>query len=153
MANTYTQMYVQIIFAVKGRRNLISETHRDEIEKYICGVINNNKSKPLAIYCNPDHIHVLIGMNPSLSISDLVRDIKANSSRWINEKKWISEQFRWQEGYGAFTYSKSQLDSVIKYIIGQPEHHKKWSFKHEYLELLKKYEIEFDEKYLFEWYQ
>ncbi len=153
MANTYTQMYVQIIFAVKGRRNLISETHRDEIEKYICGVINNNKSKPLAIYCNPDHIHVLIGMNPSLSISDLVRDIKANSSRWINEKKWISEQFRWQEGYGAFTYSKSQLDSVIKYIIGQPEHHKMWSFKHEYLELLKKYEIEFDEKYLFEWYQ
>ena len=122
-------MYVQIIFAVKGRRNLISETHRDEIEKYICGVINNNKSKPLAIYCNPDHIHVLIGMNPSLSISDLVRDIKANSSRWINEKKWISEQFRWQEGYGAFTYSKSQLDSVIKYIIDQPEHHKMWSFK------------------------
>ena len=122
-------MYVQIIFAVKGRRNLISETHRDEIEKYICGVINNNKSKPLAIYCNPDHINVLIGMNPSLSISDVVRDIKANSSRWINEKKWISEQFRWQEGYGAFTYSKSQLDSVIKYIIDQPEHHKMWSFK------------------------
>ena len=108
MANTYTQMYVQIVFAVKGRKNLIIETYRDEIEKYICGIINNNKSKPLAIYCNPDHIHILIGMNPSTSLSDLVRDIKANSSRWINEKKWLSEPFRWQEGYGGFTYSKSQ---------------------------------------------
>lgn len=146
-------MYVQIIFAVKGRRNLIRETHSDEIEKYICGIINNNKSKPLAIYCNPDHIHILVGMNPSVALSDLVRDIKANSSRWINDKKWISEQFRWQEGYGGFTYSKSQLDTVIKYILRQPEHHKKWSFKQEYLELLKRFEVEFEEKYLFEWYE
>ena len=152
MANTYTQMYVQIVFAVKGRKNLIIETYRDEIEKYICGIINNNKSKSLAIYCNPDHIHILIGMNPSMSLSDLVRDIKANSSRWINEKKWLSEPFRWQEGYGGFTYSKSQWDAVIKYIMRQPEHHQKCSFKQEYLEYLKTYDINFEEKYLFEWY-
>ena len=149
MANTYTQMYVQIVFAVKGRKNLIIETYGDEIEKYICGIINNNKSKSLAIYCNPDHIHILIGMNPSTSLSDLVRDIKANSSRWINEKKWLSEPFRWQEGYGGFTYSKSQWDAVIKYIIRQPEHHQKCSFRQEYLEYLKTYDINFEEKYLF----
>lgn len=151
MANTFTQMYVQVIFAVKGRENLISEIHRKEIEKYICGIINNSKSKPIAIYCNPDHVHILIGMNPSLSLSDLVRDIKANSSRWINQKRWINAQFRWQEGYGAFTYSKSHVDKVVKYILKQPEHHKNWSFKQEYLELLKLFEIEFEEKYLFEW--
>ena len=153
MANTYTQIYVQIVFAVKGIKNLIAETHRDDIEKYICGIINNNKSKPLAIYCNPDHIQVLIGMNPSLSISDLVRDIKANSSRWINKNHWISDEFRWQDGYGAFTYSKSQLDKIITYILRQPEHHQKLSFKQEYLEFLKIYEIEFEERYLFEWYE
>src|SRR5690606_30483115 len=106
---TFTQMYVQVIFAVKGRGNLISEIHREEIEKYICGIINNSKSKPIAIYCNPDHVHILIGMNPSLPLSDLVRDIKANSSRWINQKRWTNPQFRWQEGYGAFTYSKSHV--------------------------------------------
>ncbi|MBO3099925.1 IS200/IS605 family transposase [Gelidibacter pelagius] len=153
MANTFTQMYVQIVFAVKGRKNLIPEIHREEIEKYICGIINNCKSKPLAIYCNPDHVHILIGMNPSLSLSDLIRDIKANSSRWINQKRWINAQFRWQEGYGAFTYSKSHIDKVVKYILRQPQHHKTQSFKQEYLELLKLYEIEFEEKYLFEWYE
>lgn len=153
MANTFTQMYVQIVFAVKGRQHLISESHREELEKYICGIINNNKSKPIAIYCNPDHTHILIGMNPAVSLSDLVRDIKANSSRWINQKRWITGQFRWQEGYGAFSYSKSHLDKVIDYILKQPEHHVKRSFKEEYLELLRAYEIEFEEKYLFEWYE
>ncbi|RXJ45811.1 IS200/IS605 family transposase [Gelidibacter gilvus] len=145
MANTFTQMYVQVIFAVKGRENLISEIHREEIEKYSCGIINNNKSKPIAIYYNPDHVHILIGMNPSLSFLDLVRDIKADSSRWINQKRRINGQFRWQEGYGAFTYSKSHVDKVVKYIWRQSEHHKKLSFKQEYLELLKRYDIEFEE--------
>ena len=152
MANTYTQIYVQIVFAVKGRENLIHEKHRDELEKYICGIVNNKESKPLAIYCNPDHLHILIGLNPNTSVSDITRDIKANSSKWINEKKFIVGKFSWQEGYGAFTYAKSQIDAVAKYIHNQPQHHQKKSFKEEYLAILNKAEIEFEEKYLFEWY-
>ncbi|MBK8982864.1 MAG: IS200/IS605 family transposase [Ignavibacteria bacterium] len=153
MANTYTQLYVQIIFAVKHRENVIQEKYRIEVEKYICGIIKNNKSKPLAIYCNPDHIHILIGLHPTLAVSDFTRDIKANSSNFINEKKWFSRKFNWQDGYGAFTYSKSQLDNVIKYILNQPNHHRKKTFKEEYLSFLKAFEIEYDEKYLFEWYE
>jgi len=152
MANTYTQLYVQIVFAVKGRQNLIIEKHRDRVEKYICGIVNNQRSKPLAIYCNPDHVHVLIGLHPTISISDIARDIKANSSKWINENYWIPNQFRWQEGYGAFSYSKSQLDSVIKYILNQPQHHKKKTFKEEYLKMLNDLDIQYDHQYLFEWY-
>lgn len=152
MANTYTQNYVQIIFAVNGRFNFIRENLWDEVEKYICGIIKNNKSKPLSIYCNPDHVHVLIGLHPAISISDMTRDIKAGSSKFINEKKLISSKFRWQDGFGSFTYSKSQIDSVVKYILNQPIHHKKRSFKDEYLTILKKLEIEYDERYLFEWY-
>jgi REP element-mobilizing transposase RayT len=129
MPNTYTQLYVHIIFAVKGRQNLIPDKHREELEKYICGIIKNKKSKPLAIYCNPDHPHILIGLHPSISVSDITRDIKANSSKFINEKKWIKKKFQWQDGFGAFTYAKSQLDSVIKYILNQPHHHKKKSFR------------------------
>ena len=120
MANTYTQAYVQIIFAVKGRQNLIIEKFRPEVEKYICGIIKNLKSKPLAIYCNPDHVHILIGIHPTIAIAEMARIIKANSSKWINEKQWIRGKFRWQEGYGAFTYSKSQID--LKYIMNQPIH-------------------------------
>ena len=152
MANTYTQIYVQIVFAVKGRENLIHEKHRDELEKYICGIVNNKGSKPLAIYCNPDHLHILIGLKSNTSVSDITRDIKANSSKWINEKKFIVGKFSWQEGYGAFTYAKSQIDAVAKYIHNQPQHHQKKSFKEEYLAILNKAEIEFEEKYLFEWY-
>ena len=151
MANTYTQTYVQIIFAVKGRQNLIKEKNREAVEKYICGIIKNNKSKPLAIYCNPDHVHVLIGWHPSVSISEMARDIKANSSKWINEQKMIQGKFSWQVGYGAFTYSKSQIDAVCIYIHNQPEHHKKTTFKEEYLLFLQKFEIEYNEKYLFDW--
>ena len=128
MANTYTQIYVQIVFAVKGRQNLISEKNREQLEKYICGIISNKKSKPIAIYCNPDHTHILIGLHPTISISEIARDIKTNSSKWINDKKWIVGKFRWQEGYGAFTYSKSQIDVVVKYILNQPIHHKKTSY-------------------------
>lgn len=153
MANTYTQMYVQIVFAVEHRANLIAEAHRDEIEKYICGAISNKKSKPLAIYCNPDHTHILLGLHPTVSVSDLTRDIKANSSKFINEKKWLRGKFNWQEGFGAFTYSKSQIDAVVKYILNQPVHHRKRTFKDEYLTLLKNFDVEYDEQYLFEWYE
>ena len=144
-------MYVQIVFAVKGRQNLIVENNREHLEKYICGIISNNESKPLAIYCNPDHVHILIGLHPSISVSNIARDIKASSSKWINENSWIKGQFRWQEGYGAFTYSKSQIDSVIKYILNQPNHHKKVNFKEEYLNILNNFKIDFNERYLFEW--
>ena len=150
MANTYTQLYVHLVFAVKGRLNLIVENHREELEKYICGIISNKKSKPLAIYCNPDHTHILIGLHPSVSISDVARDIKANSSRFINEKKWIKGKFNWQEGFGAFTYSKSHIDNVVRYILNQPNHHKQTTFRDEYIEFLNKFGIEYDEKYLFE---
>lgn len=153
MANTYTQLYVQIIFVVKGRENLIAEQHREELEKYICGIINNKKSKPLAVFCNPDHTHILIGLHPSISVSDITRDIKANASKFINEKKWIRGKFNWQDGFGAFSYARSQIDKVVKYISNQPFHHKKKTFKEEYLEFLKKFQIDFDAQYLFEWYE
>ena|SRR5690606_9656897 len=125
MANTYTQILVQIIFSVQGRQNLIAEKYREQIEKYICGIISNKQSKPLAIYCNPDHCHVLIGLHPDISISEMVRDVKAGSLKWINENHWIAGKFAWQKGYGAFTYARSQLNTVVQYIDKQPEHHRK----------------------------
>lgn len=152
MANTYTQLYIQVVFAVKGRENLISEKNRIELEKYICGIVNNKKSKPLAIYCNPDHLHLLIGLHPTIAVSDITRDIKASSSKFINDKKWMPGKFQWQDGFGAFTYSKSQIDDMVKYILNQSMHHKKNTFKEEYLSMLQKAEIEYDEKYLFEWH-
>lgn len=151
MANTYSQIYIQIVFAVKGRENLIKETFRDELEKYICGIVNGKNQKVLAVYCVPDHTHLLLSIKPNISISDLVRDIKVNSSGLINDRKFLRSKFHWQEGFGAFSYSKSHLDNVIKYIISQPEHHQKKTFKVEYLEFLKKFEVEYDERYLFEW--
>lgn len=152
MPNTYTQLYVQIVFSVKGRHNFILEDHRLELEKYICGIILNKKCKPLALYCNPDHIHIFLGLHPAISVSDITRDIKANSSKFINEKKWIKGKFFWQDGFGAFTYSKSHIDGVVKYILNQKEHHKKRTFKDECISLLKKFEIDYDDNYLFEWY-
>jgi len=153
MANTYSQMYVQVVFAVLGRTNVIKEIHRIELEKYICGIISNNKCKPLVLFCNPDHTHVLLGLHPIASVSDITHDIKASSSKFINDKKWVLGKFAWQDGFGSFTYSKSQIDNVSKYILNQAEHHKKRSFKEEYLSILQKNEVEFDERYLFEWYE
>jgi REP element-mobilizing transposase RayT len=152
MANTYTQLYVQIIFAVQGRLNLIHEKSRNELEKYMCGIVSNNKSKALALYCNPDHVHFLIGLHPTMSVSDMAREIKANSTSFINDKKWIMGKFCWQDGFSAFTYSKSQIDVVSKYILNQPQHHKKRTFREEYLDLLKKWEMQFDDRYVFEFY-
>lgn len=151
MPNTYTQIYIQIVFAVKGRQNLIAKKNREELHKYITGIIQNRDHKLLSIFCMPDHTHLLIGLKPSQSISDLVRDVKAGSSGFINEKRWVMGKFSWQEGYGAFSYSKSQLNDVIKYIQNQEEHHHKKTFKEEYFEFLNKFEIEYNEAYLFEW--
>ena len=151
MPNSYTQLYVQLVFAVKGRNSLIKESFRDELQMYITGIVNQVGHKPLAIYCMPDHLHFLIGLNPNLTISDLVNKIKTSSNKFIKDKKFVKTKFEWQRGYGAFTYSKSALDKVVKYILNQPEHHKKRTFKEEYILLLKKFEIEYEEKYLFEW--
>ena len=153
MSNTYSQIYIHIVFTVKGRRNLISPQYRDELQKYISGIINHRKQKMLSIFCMPDHTHLLVGLNPSIAISDLVRDIKYGSSNFINDNQWVQRAFNWQEGFGAFSYSRSQIDDVIKYIQNQELHHKKKSFKEEYLEFLKKFGIKYDEKYLFEFIQ
>ncbi len=151
MANTYTQLYVHIVFVVSDRQNLIKEENRIPLEKYITGIVNNHKSKTLAIYCNPDHTHIFIGLHPDISVSEMARLIKTNSSKWINNNKWSEFHFEWQQGFGAFTYSKSQINNVVNYILNQAEHHKKRSFKDEYIDLLKKFEIDYNEKYLFKW--
>ncbi|MGH7596056.1 MAG: IS200/IS605 family transposase [bacterium] len=151
MANTYTQIYIHVVFAVQGRQNLIPKEHKEELHKYITGIVQNKKQKLIAINSMPDHIHIFIGMKPSIALSDLVRDIKNNSSNFINEKKWIRGKFSWQEGFGAFSYGHSQIDVVVKYIQNQEEHHTKKTFKEEYLEMLKKFDVEYDERYLFKW--
>lgn len=153
MANTNTQMFVQIVFAVSGRTNVIREIHREELEKNICGIVANKKCKSLAIYCNPDHAHIMVGLHPTVAVSDLTRDIKASSSKFINDKKWIVGKFAWQDGFGAFTYSKSQIDRVVKYIHNQPIHHIKKTFREEFLNILRKTDIDYDERYLFDWYE
>lgn len=152
MPNTYSQIFIQIVFAVKGRQNFIVETIREETQKYISGIVAENKQKLYAIYCMPDHTHILISMQPDLSISDLVRDIKANSSSWLKKKFPSLQSFEWQHGFDAFSYSKSQSVQVVNYILNQPLHHKKKTFKQEYIEFLNAYEIAFDDKYLFEFY-
>lgn len=149
MANTYTQLYIHAIFAVKGRDNLISTKWKDELYKYISGIISNKDQKLMIVNGVPNHIHLLIGLKPTCTISDLVRDIKANSSKWINEKKYLKVKFQWQNGFSAFSVSQSGISNLIKYIKNQEEHHQKKSFKEEYIEFLEAYKIEFKNKYIF----
>lgn len=151
MANTYSQIYIQIVFAVSGRENLISKEWKDELCKYITGIVTNHGQKLLAINGVADHLHLFLNIKPNIALSDLVRDIKANSSRWINEKRLVRGKFQWQEGFGAFSYSLSQLDDVIGYIQRQEEHHQTVSFKKEYLTYLERFNVDFDEKYVFDW--
>ena len=151
MAGTFSQIYIQVVFAVKGRDSLINKSWEEELYKYITGIVQNKEQKMLAINGMPDHIHFFIGMKPSCCLSDLVREIKKSSNDFIKEKKFTKFKFRWQEGYGAFSYSHSNLDNVIKYIMNQKEHHKTKTFKEEYMQFLKKFEIEFKDEYLFEW--
>lgn len=150
MPNTYTQIYVHVVFAVKGRQNLITEQHREQLHKYITGIVQERDHKMLAIFCMPDHLHFLVGLKPRMAISDLVRDVKAGSSNFINGQQWIHGKFCWQEGFGAFSYSRSQIDHVIQYILNQQEHHQQKSFRTEYVGLLEDFNITYDEKYLFE---
>ncbi|MGE5860110.1 MAG: IS200/IS605 family transposase [Ignavibacteria bacterium] len=152
MPNTYSQIYIHLIFTVKNRNALIVSRFKVEMHKYIAGILKNQGAKLLAINSMPDHLHVFFGMEPSNRLSDLVRDIKSDTSLFINENKLSRFKFYWQEGYGAFSYSQSQKDSVIKYIINQEKHHRKKSFREEYLEILEKFNIKYEPKYLFDFF-
>ncbi|MFT3749632.1 MAG: IS200/IS605 family transposase [Agriterribacter sp.] len=152
MANTYTQCYVHLIFAPKNREALIKKGWKAELEKYISGIVQNNKHKMLAIGAMPDHIHIFIGYNVNQLIPDLVEHIKTSSNSWIKKKKLCKTNFEWQSGYGAFTHSRSQLDTVVKYILFQEEHHRKKAFREEYLGFLKKYGVDYKDEYVFDFF-
>ncbi len=152
MPGTFSQIYIQVVFAVKGRENLIRNNWKTGLHKYIAGIIKGKGQKSIIVNGMADHIHAFVGLKPAMSISDLVRDIKNNSSNFMNDHKLIKGRFSWQEGYGAFSYSHSHIENVYNYILNQEKHHKKKTFKEEYLEFLKKFEVEYNEKYLFEWY-
>ena len=151
MANTYTQIYIQVIFAVSGRQCLIAKTFKDELYKYMTGTIRNEKQKLISIGGVPDHVHLLIGLTPNMALSDLVKEVKAASSKFINDKQWVRGRFSWQEGFGGFSYSRSQIAEVARYIEDQEARHAKKSFKNEYLALLRKFDIAFDDRYVFKW--
>jgi len=149
MANTYTQIYIHVVFAVEGRQNLIPSEHREELCKFITGIVTAQKHKLIAVNTMPDHLHVLIGMRPDAALSELVGDIKTGSSNFINKRRWVVGRFSWQEGFGAFSHARSQLDTVIRYIENQPEHHAKKSFRQEYVEMLEKFGVDYDQRYIF----
>lgn len=151
MADTYSRIYLQIVFVVKRRENLIQKAWMDELHKYICGIVTAKQQKVYAIGGVADHIHILLSIKPDILLSDLVRDIKSNSSRWINERGYVDGKFQWQHGYGAFSYSHFHLDTIIAYINNQEEHHRKKSFKQEYKKLLEEYQVSYKDEYLFEW--
>ena len=148
MANTYSQIYIQFIFAVQNRASLVQHAWKDELYKYITGIVQANKHKLIAINGMPDHIHVFVGYKPHQMIPDLLQDIKGASSGWINKKGFIKGKFSWQEGYGAFSYSHSHIDNVVKYITNQEQHHKKRTFREEYIELLNKFNVDYNERYI-----
>lgn len=150
--NTFTKLYVHFVFTPKGRDSLLNGSVRVEVYKYIYGIIIGKKCFPIAINGTEDHIHLLIGMNPLISVSDLIRDIKRSSAMYINTQKIISNNFAWQEGYGAFTVGYKDLDRVYKYILNQEAHHTDGSFKIEYKQILREEGIEFSDSYLFEFY-
>ena len=151
MANTYTQIYIQCVFAVSGRQSLISQSFKEDLFKYIGGTMRNAGQKLIAINGMPDHVHILIGLRPNIALSDFVKDIKVASSRLINDKKWVRGHFSWQEGFGAFSYSHSHLSKVARYIENQERHHARRSFRDEYLSMLNSFQIEHDNRYLFKW--
>src|SRR5690606_36777171 len=151
MPGTFSQIYVQLVFAVKHRESLIHSSWEEELYKYISGIIRNKEQKLLAINGMPDHNHVLIGMRPSCCLSDLVGEVKKSSNNFVNEKKFSKLKFQWQAGYGAFSYGHSALDNVIAYVNNQKEHHKLKTFREQYLDFLEKFEVAYKDEYLFEW--
>jgi putative transposase len=148
--STFSQIYIQVVFAVKGRQSLIHTQWEEQLYKYITGIVQNKGQKMLAINGMPDHIHFFIGMKPNCCLSDLVREIKKSTNEYIRQKKF-SPAFYWQEGFGAFSYSHSHINNVVQYVMRQKEHHNQKSFKKEYLEMLKEFDIQFEESKLFEW--
>ena len=150
MANTFSQIYLQFVFAVKRRESLIVKEYKEELQKYITGLVQNRKAKMLAIHCMPDHTHLFIGFKPTILISDFVKEIKVESNEFINDKKWVKGKFGWQEGYGVFSYSHSHIDAVVKYVLNQEAHHQNRTFRQEYHELLEKFKIPYEERFLFE---
>ncbi len=148
MANTFHQLYIQIVFSVKKRESLIPKKHKVNIHKYITGIVKNNKCKMIAINSVEDHIHIFVGIHPTISVSNLVKDIKVSSTEFIKDKRWNKIKFNWQDGYGAFSYSRSHIDKVVKYIKNQEIHHHKKSFAEEYKEFMEKFGVEYDKKYL-----
>ena len=153
MAGTFSQIYVQVVFAVRGRTNLLQKAWREDVFKYISGIITGKGQKSIIVNGVSDHVHAFIGLKPTMAVSDLVRDIKNNSSKFINENNLTKGKFSWQAGYGVFSYSHSQIANVYRYILNQEAHHHKKSFKEEYLELLEKFDIPFEEQYLFDWFE
>jgi len=149
MANTYSQIYIQIVFAVESRQSLIDTEHNDELQKYITGIVSAQRQKLIVINNMPDHVHLLIGQRPDSALSDLVGDIKSGSTNFINRRRWVRGRFNWQEGFGAFSYSRSQLDTVVRYIKNQQRHHRTRSFRDEYVQLLDKFSVPYDERYIF----
>ena len=152
MAHTFSQIYIQTVFAVNGRLSLITSDFKDELHKYITGIITKQNQKLIRINGMADHLHILIGLKPTMALSNLVRDIKSDSSEWINKNRLVRGKFAWQEGYGAFSYGHSQLDMIVRYIMDQEKHHERRSFRDEYLTLLRKFEIDFKDEYVFEFY-
>ncbi|MDR9375064.1 MAG: IS200/IS605 family transposase [Schleiferiaceae bacterium] len=151
MVGTFSQIYIQYVFAVRGRESLLIKPWRDEVFKYIAGIIKGKNQKPIIVNGVKDHVHAFVGIKPGICISDLIRDVKNNSANFINEKRLVKGKFAWQEGYGAFSYSHSQLSNVYQYIANQEEHHLHKTFREEYLSFLQKFEIDYQEKYLFNW--
>ena len=149
MANTYTQIHIQVVFAVQNRQCLIQKEWEAELYKYITGIVQNQGHKLLQINGMPDHLHVFFGMRPIQSLSELMKKIKGESSTWINQKGFLNSKFSWQEGYGGFSYGKSQVPNVIRYIQNQKEHHKKKTFIEEYVDILNAFEVDYDERYIF----
>ena len=152
MANTYTKFYVHLIFSPKNRMALIEKTWKDELEKYITGIIQNHGHKMLAIGSMPDHVHIFIGYNVNHLIPNLVEEIKTSTNSWIKGKKLSKFKFDWQKGYGAFTHSHSQINEVVQYIINQEHHHRKKSFREEYMDILLKHDISYRDEYNFEFF-
>jgi putative transposase len=152
MANTYSQVNLHCVFAVKGRQNILAPSFREELFRYMSAVLKSHKAYPLAVGGWTDHVHVFFEMPTDKTIADLMRDVKAISSKWINENKFVPQKFHWQSGYGVFSYSKSQRNNVICYIMRQEEHHQQQTFRNEYLELLAKFDVPYDSNYLFEFY-
>jgi putative transposase len=150
MANTYTQIHIHAVFAVKRRESLIQNNWEEELFKYITGIVHNNNHKMIAINGMPDHVHMLFGLRPAQSLSSLMQQVKGDSTLWINDKGFLGHKFSWQEGYGAFSYRKSDIGDVINYIKGQKDHHKTVSFRTEYENLLREFQIPFKDEYLFD---